>query len=148
MTDIPNFMRPIQIKTVLSAPEHITQRSDAPRIFYPSNPAVNYINPTNPTSLANQQSSGINIGYYGKKKVAKMTAKANKWMQTIAHRGALHRQLGISDSQTIPTTLLRAIVDHSIGSVVKNPTKIGHKTYAVTSLLHARANAALNMRSH
>ena len=53
-------------------------------------------------------------------------------------KGALHKQLGYSMGEHIPTGLLREIVDTPIGNKARGRT--------VTSLLKKRANFALNIR--
>jgi hypothetical protein len=71
-----------------------------------------------------------------------------KWIQEAGdhrHRGALHSQLGVSQEERIPKTLLQKIKSAKIGSHIKNPTKTGTRRIAVTSLLKKRANFALNV---
>jgi hypothetical protein len=63
-----------------------------------------------------------------------------KWAQEAfsGHtKGALHRQLGIPETEKIPKKTLRDIVDTDIGK-----KSHGH---TVTLLLKQRANAALNI---
>ena len=69
------------------------------------------------------------------------------WIQkAIKKKGALSRQLGIPKSDTIPITLLRAIVKAPIGKTIRNPTKKGKRTIKVTRLLKRRAVLALTLR--
>jgi hypothetical protein len=71
-------------------------------------------------------------------------AKSNKWIQHAikrGHKGALHRQLGISKFETIPEFYLIEIKHAKIGSYVGNEHKV-----KVTRLLKKRANLALNLR--
>jgi len=77
-----------------------------------------------------------------------MVAK-NQWIQdsTTAHKkGALHRMLGISPSETIPFTWLEVIRNTNIGRRAKNPTQIGYGSVKVTPLLKKRAVWALNLK--
>jgi hypothetical protein len=64
----------------------------------------------------------------------------NKWEQEASDnpetKGALHKQLGILEDETIPIELLRDILATPVGGLTH-----GHE---VTHLLKARANAALN----
>lgn len=61
-------------------------------------------------------------------------------------KGALHRQLDISESKHIPVGLLDNIRRTEIGKTAKNPTKTGKKNYKVTKLMKARAVQAENFR--
>lgn len=65
----------------------------------------------------------------------------NKWIQKASKKhtkGALHKQLGITQEKTIPKKLLRDIVK----------TPIGQKSHGVTvtKLVKARSNFALNVQ--
>jgi hypothetical protein len=63
------------------------------------------------------------------------------WIQdatTNKTKGALHRQLGIPQSKTIPKKLLRDIVETPIGNRSHGKT--------VTPLLKKRSNFALNVQ--
>ena len=70
-----------------------------------------------------------------------------KWIQKACKprkKGALHRQLGVSQKQRIPKTLLQKIKRTAIGTRIRNPTKTGKGYIRVTRLLKSRANFALN----
>lgn len=71
-----------------------------------------------------------------------------KFIQKVLEgdRGKLHRQLGISPSEKIPTTLLKSIMDARRGSRIKNPTMTGDNYVSVTKLLKQRANFALTLK--
>jgi hypothetical protein len=63
--------------------------------------------------------------------------KSNKWIQAAQpKKGALHKQLGIPQSERIPKKTLRDIVATDVG-------KHSHGV-KVTGLLKKRANFALN----
>ena len=65
--------------------------------------------------------------------------KTNKWIQNVKTKpGALHRQLGISPSKTIPKKTLQAVVKAEMGTKNHGVT--------ITPLLKKRANFALNVR--
>ena len=67
----------------------------------------------------------------------------NYWIQNVSiKKGALHRQLGISQKKKIPMKLLRKIKDTPIGKKVK----VGRKSVKVTYLLKRRAVLAYNLR--
>lgn len=71
----------------------------------------------------------------------------SKWIQkAIKKPGALSRQLGIPEEDTIPVTLLKKIRDAKVGSVIKNPTSKGKKRIKVTNLLKRRVVLALTLR--
>ena len=62
-----------------------------------------------------------------------------KWIQTASPtKGALHRQLGIPPTKTIPKKLLHDIVGTDVG-------KHSHG-HTVTPLLKKRANFAINVQ--
>lgn len=71
-----------------------------------------------------------------------------KFIQKVlkGDKGKLHKQLGIPQSQTIPTTLLKKIMDSKRGSTIKNPTMTGYDKVPVTKLLKQRANFALTLK--
>lgn len=70
-----------------------------------------------------------------------------KWIQKIhIKKGALHRDLGIPQSDKIPLKLLDAIIKAKAGDVIKNPTTKGKKKIEVTSRLERRAIFARNMK--
>lgn len=74
--------------------------------------------------------------------------RTKKWIQEAGdhtHRGALHSQLGVPQKEKIPKTLLLKIKSAKKGSHIRNPTKSGDRSIAVTGLLKKRANFALNV---
>lgn len=60
--------------------------------------------------------------------------------------GALHTQLGVPKSKTIPKTLLGEIKRTDIGKTVTNPTKTGKRRIKGTRLLKKRAVLAYTLR--
>jgi hypothetical protein len=63
----------------------------------------------------------------------------DKWIQNVkSHKGALHKQLGIPASKTIPTKTLNDIIK----------TEVGKKSHGVTvtPLLKKRSQFARNVR--
>jgi len=77
-------------------------------------------------------------------------AKKKKWIQKVlkGSKGAwsLHAMLDIPEGDKIPITLLKAIINTSIGNKVKNPTKTGKRTIMVTKKLKQKALFAHNVR--
>jgi hypothetical protein len=72
---------------------------------------------------------------------------SDKWMQNAFHKeGALHRMLGIPESELIPFTLLEKVRVTRIGTTITNPTQVGDKRIKVTKLLKLRAVGALNAK--
>ena len=72
---------------------------------------------------------------------------SKNWIQyAIKNRGALHSQLGISQRERIPTTLLRKIVAARSGKTIRNPTSMGKRIIKITPTLEKRANLAINLR--
>jgi hypothetical protein len=72
-----------------------------------------------------------------------------QWIQKALKkhkRGALHRQLGISERDKIPVTLLKRIKNAKIGDTIKNPTSKGKQSIKVTTLLKKRAVLALTLK--
>jgi hypothetical protein len=64
-----------------------------------------------------------------------------QWIQNAVHenkKGALHRQLGYSPDERIPTYVLNNIKEANIGTHIDGHT--------VTPLMKKRANFALNVR--
>lgn len=63
------------------------------------------------------------------------------------HEGYTHEMLGIPKDYNLSRaeTLLGKIVDTPIGDTVKNPLKVGKKTYKVTLNMKRHANFALNL---
>ena len=75
----------------------------------------------------------------------KMSAK--KWIQKAKIKeGALSRQLSIPISENIPVTLLKKIKSAEVGTIVKNPTKMGKQEIPVTLLLKRRVVLALTLK--
>ena len=71
-----------------------------------------------------------------------------KWIQKAIHKpGKLHSDLGILKDETIPMTLLNAIVRAKAGQTIKNPTSKGKKRIKVTSKLEQRAILAKNLKN-
>ena len=69
------------------------------------------------------------------------------WIQSAELKeGALSRQLNIPISENIPVTLLKAIRDSDIGTIIKNPTKMGKQETTVTPLLKRRVVLALTLK--
>lgn len=67
----------------------------------------------------------------------------NKWIQA-AHpkKGALSRQLGISESKNIPISLLLSIKAKMVGTKIK----VNKKIVPITKLLKRRVNFAINVK--
>lgn len=61
-------------------------------------------------------------------------------------KGALHKELGISEKNKIPMTLLNKIIAVEIGQTISNTTKTGKKRIKVTRLLKSRAVLARNLK--
>ena len=73
--------------------------------------------------------------------------KKKRWIQSASLKeGALSRQLNIPISENIPVTLLKAIRDAEIGTIIKNPTKMGKQEIPVTPLLNRRVVLALTLK--
>lgn len=71
----------------------------------------------------------------------------NYWMQDAfdpKKKGLLHRQLGVSQTTTIPRTFMRDIRATPLGKKCRNPTMRGKRSVKVTRLLKLRVNAVLN----
>lgn len=76
-----------------------------------------------------------------------MNSKRKLWIQEANFKkGALKKQLGIPETENVPLTLLKKLREAKIGSIVKNPTKIGRKFITVTTLLKRRVIPAITMR--
>lgn len=54
-------------------------------------------------------------------------------------KGALRKQLGIPAAKKVPKTLIKKITMTEAGTVIKNPTSVGHKRIPVTEKLRKRA---------
>lgn len=71
-----------------------------------------------------------------------------KWIQkSKMKKGALSRQLEIPIEDNIPFTLLEKIVAADISDTISNPMKSGKRRIHITSLIHSRANMALNLKN-
>jgi hypothetical protein len=74
---------------------------------------------------------------------------SGKWIQEALknhEKGALHKQLGIPESERIPNLLLNKIVNAGTHKIVENPTLVGKAEISVTPLLFRRSLMAKNMR--
>jgi len=70
-----------------------------------------------------------------------------KWIQKIhIKKGALSRDLGISEEDNIPVALLNAIISAKAGQTIKNPTKKGKQRILVTRKIERRAILARNLK--
>ena len=70
-----------------------------------------------------------------------------KWIQKLhLKKGVLHRQLGISQGQKIPSSLLNKIISAKAGETITNPTSKGRKRIRVTRVLERRAILAKNLK--
>jgi hypothetical protein len=66
-----------------------------------------------------------------------------KWIQdTKMKKGALHKQLGYGEDETIPAGIIKKIVDGEVGSKVK----IKDKEHTITALMKKRANLAKTLK--
>lgn len=85
---------------------------------------------------------------WDKSTIARTTGKASEekyWMKEAfkeEKKGALHRELGIPEDQTIPYTLLDAIDKAEVGDVVENPTTIGKRRIPVSRRTKQRVTLA------
>lgn len=61
-------------------------------------------------------------------------------------KGALSRQLGISEEENIPPSLLELIRQTPVGTTIKNPTQQGKRQIRVTALLKKRAVLAQTLK--
>lgn len=75
-----------------------------------------------------------------KRRKKKTTKK--KWIPKNIKKGALKRQLGYKENQTIPMSILNKILKAKVGSKIT----IKGKTITVTATLKRRANLAHNFR--
>lgn len=72
----------------------------------------------------------------------------DKWIQKAkTKKGALSRQLGISEKDKIPMTLLDKIVAAKSGQTITNPTKCGDRRIKVTRLMERRSILARNLKN-
>lgn len=67
--------------------------------------------------------------------------------KAIKHPGALSKQLGISQEEKIPFSLLDKIIKARAGDIIKNPTMVGKRRIKVTRLLERRAILAKNLKN-
>jgi hypothetical protein len=66
-----------------------------------------------------------------------------KWIQeTKMKKGALHKQLGYEEDETIPAGIIKKIVDGEEGSKVK----IKGEEHTITALMKKRANMAKTLK--
>jgi CDGSH-type Zn-finger protein len=66
-----------------------------------------------------------------------------KWIQdTKMKKGALHKQLGYGDDETIPAGVIKKIVDGEVGSKVK----VKGEEHTITALMKKRANLAKTLK--
>lgn len=66
-----------------------------------------------------------------------------KWIQeTKMKKGALHKQLGYGEDETIPAGILKKISDAEVGSKVK----IKGEEHTITALMKKRANLAKTLK--
>lgn len=77
-----------------------------------------------------------------KRRKKRRTTKKKKWIPKDIKKGALKRQLGYKEDQTIPTSILDKIIRAKIGSTVT----VKGKKIKVTTLLKRRANLARTFR--
>ncbi len=71
-----------------------------------------------------------------------------RWIQRAIHKpGKLHSDLGISEDEKIPMSLLNAIIRAQAGQTIKNPTSKGRKRIKVTRKLEQRAILARNLKN-
>ena len=83
----------------------------------------------------------------GKGRTKTTMAKTKKWIQEAKpKKGALSKQLNIPEKKNIPMALLNKIVKAKPGEKIKNPTKVGDKTYKVTKVMGRRAIMARNLK--
>jgi len=76
------------------------------------------------------------------KRRKKRTTKKKKWIPKNIKKGALKKQLGYKENQTIPTSILNKILKAKVGSKITVKGKI----ITVTATLKRRANLARNFR--
>ena len=70
-----------------------------------------------------------------------------KWIQKIhMKKGVLHKQLGISEDDKIPISLLSRIISAEPGETIINPTSLGKKKIKITRVLERRAILARNLK--
>jgi hypothetical protein len=78
----------------------------------------------------------------GEKESESMQEK-KKWIQyTKMKKGALHKQLGYEEDETIPAGIIKKIVDGEVGSKVK----IKGEEHTITALMKKRANMAKTLK--
>ena len=65
----------------------------------------------------------------------------------VGHKGYTHKLLGIPEDYNLShaETLLEKIVDTPLHKRIKNPLKIGKRSYTVTPELKKHVNFALNL---
>jgi len=77
-----------------------------------------------------------------KRRKKRRTTRKKKWIPKDIKKGALKRQLGYKEDQTIPTSILDKIIRAKIGSTIT----VKGKKIKVTTLLKRRANLARTFR--
>jgi len=77
-----------------------------------------------------------------KRRKKRRTTRKKKWIPEDIKKGALKRQLGYKEDQTIPTSILDKIIRAKIGSTIT----VKGKKIKVTTLLKRRANLARTFR--
>lgn len=77
-----------------------------------------------------------------KRRKKKKTSRKKKWIPKNIKKGALKKQLGYKEDQTIPTSVLDKIIQAKVGSTVT----VKGKKIKVTALLKRRANLARTFR--
>lgn len=78
----------------------------------------------------------------GEKEAESMQEK-KEWIQdTKMKKGALHKQLGYEEDETIPAGVIKKIVDAEVGSKVK----IKGEEHTITALMKKRANMAKTLK--
>ena len=74
-----------------------------------------------------------------------MKKRKKLWIPKLK-KGALSRQLSISEKEDIPIGLLKAIKETDVGEMMENPMKTGKRHYKITPLLKKRASLALTLK--
>ena len=73
--------------------------------------------------------------------------RKKQWIQKAkVKKGALSRQLRITEKEDIPMGLLNKIVSAKAGETIRNPTKTGKRRIKVTRLLERIAILARNLK--
>jgi hypothetical protein len=82
-----------------------------------------------------------------KKKIEYFIQPAVQHEIAVGHKGYTHKLLGIPEDYNLShaETLLEKIVDAPIGKRIKNPLKIGKRSYTITTDLKRHVNFTLNL---